>query len=426
MPAIQGRTRLQIRQAIGYSLRALQMLTATSDGATAATRTFVTDDLWGGASDHNGKWWVGTDTPNAGVYARVVASAIASNVTTLTLQVMGNVALAATLTDDTAELWAMRYDPKMIEEFINQAIIEVTGLAYDPEESLALHGDGRQKRFDVPAEFKMVNGIYLRDQVESTQIHLATTAWDEAAAPANVTRSVDTKDYKRPPGSNKFVIAGAFATGDISSKAISSLDLSGYDYVEFWVKSTTATVAGDFRLVLAEGTLLSSNVEELDFPALVADTWTYVRVALADPADANAIISVGLQAMNNIAANTIWINDVKAVLDSTAVWVPMDRQNWRVEEELRDIVTLFAPAYKLLKLTGGDTPALLSADATANEIDDQYVIARATELALISSGPSTQTEAGIAAWRGQLAYWSQQAEVAKRSLPWLVGARVVS
>src|SRR3990167_7267066 len=104
MPAIQGRTRLQLREAIGYAIRALQMLTATSDGATTSTKTFVTDDLWGGADDHNGKWWLGTDSPNTGIYARIVDSAITANVATLTLQAIGNAVLASTLTDDTAEL----------------------------------------------------------------------------------------------------------------------------------------------------------------------------------------------------------------------------------------------------------------------------------------------------------------------------------
>src|SRR3990167_5001731 len=155
MPSIQGRTRLQLRQAVGYNARVLQMLTATSDGATTSTKTFVTDDLWGGADDHNGKWWVGTDSPNAGVYARVKDSSITSDRTTLTLFP----AVTSTLAADTAELWAMRFDPKMVEEFINQAIIEVTGLVYDPEESVALFADGRQSRYDIPTQFAMLNGV---------------------------------------------------------------------------------------------------------------------------------------------------------------------------------------------------------------------------------------------------------------------------
>src|SRR3972149_1375545 len=152
MPVLQARTRLQIREAVGYNVRGMELITAAANGTTT---TFLSDMLWGGNDDHNGKWWVGTDTPNAGVYARVKDSSITSDRTTLTLFP----AVTSTLAADTAELWAMRFDPKMVEEFINQAIIEVTGLAYDPEESLALPGDGRQARFDVPLGLSMLNGI---------------------------------------------------------------------------------------------------------------------------------------------------------------------------------------------------------------------------------------------------------------------------
>ncbi len=425
MAVIQGRTREELRVAVGLNCRAVKLITSA---ATGSATTFLTNGLWGGTNDNLGWLQFTGPTNNDGSTARVLSSAVSSGQFTLTMKNILAAALTATAAADTAELWDMRYDPTQIHDFINQAIIEVTGLAYDPEESLALHGDGRQKRFDVPSEFKMVNGIYIRDQVESAQIHLATAEWDEAAAPTNITRAVDTKDYKISPASNKFSIAGAFTTGLISSKAISSLDLSGYDYVEFWIKSTVATGATTLTLLLDNTALCASALETLAIPALVADTWTFVRVALATPELDTAIISVGLNVAVDYGATAgyVWVNDVKAVKDETAVWVPMERENWRVDEEARDIVMLFAPQYKLLKLTGGDTPALLTADATVNEVDDQYVIARATELALIAGGPSAQSDAAIATWRGQLAYWSQQAEVAKRSLPWLTGVRIVS
>ena len=419
MPPIQGLTRLQIRQAVGYSLRALQMLTATSDGATTATKTFVTDDLWGGTDDHIGKWWVGTDTPNAGVYARTVDSSVSTNITTLTLHAMGNATIASTLTDDTAELWEMQYNPKMIEQFINQAIIEVTGLAYDPEESLSLHGDGRQKRFDIPSEFVMVNGIYRRASVTGVQIHDATTEWNEAAAPTNITRAVDSKDYKKVPASNKFSIAGAFTTGLVSSKAITSLDLSGYDYVEFWIKSTVATGATTLTLLLDDTALCVSALETLAIPALTADTWTFVRVALANAELDTAIISVGLNVAVDYGATAgyVWLNDVMAVKNDTAQWQKMDDNNWKVDEKARDLVFTYALPYQLLKLTGGDKPLLLTADTDVCEVDDEFVIARATQLALLSTGDE--------ALRPLAGYWENRANEAKRGMPWLVGVRTV-
>ena len=415
MAVIQGRTLEQIRVAVGLNLGAVKLITSADTGSAT---TFKTNGLFTATDDHRGKWLRFTGpTNNDGSTARVTDSSISSEQTTLTMKNILAAALTTPVAGDTAELWENRFDPTVIHDYINQALIDLTGRAYDPEESLALHGDGRQLRFDIPTEFAMLSGVFYRTSVESKEIHDATTEWNEAAAPANVTRAVDTKDYKKATASNKFTIAGAFTTGLVSSKAISSLDLSGYDYVEFWVKSTIATVAGDFTILLDDSAVCASALETLSIPALVADTWTFVHVALANPELDTAIISVGLNAANNIAANVIWVNDVRAVRDDTAVWRRLSERSWRIDKEARDLVLTpdarSVIGNRLIKLVGGDKPALLSADATACEVDDEFVIARATELALASAGDS------------RAPYWAQKAAIAKRGLSPLVGVHVV-
>jgi hypothetical protein len=149
-----------------------------------------------------------------------------------------------------------------------------------------------------------------------------------------------------------------------------------------------------------------------------------VRVAMATPELDTAIISVGLKYTVDIGAVTVWLNDVKAVLDSTARWVRFDKNNWRVDEQARDLVFRAVPKYSLLKLIGGDNPLLLTTEAGVNEVDDQFVIARATELTLLASGggPSTDPDSH----RSLARYWGARADVAKRSLPLQVSVRVVS
>src|SRR3990167_7145137 len=414
MPVIAARTRRQLRASVLYNAGAIFEGTASSTGTTG---TIVDNKLSVGADDdYRGRYiWFTSGANNVNLIRRVTASSITTGVTTLTFL---PVVTDATAANDTYQLigkQGLELHPDIVNEYINQAIIEVTGLAFASIESLALHGDGRQHRFDVPSTLTMLNGVYTRRSVESTLIHDAATEWDEAAAPSNVTRTVDAKDYKFGGASNKFTIAGAFATGVVSSKAISSLDLSGYDYVEIWVKSTTATAAGDFTLLLDDTAACVSALETLTIPALVADTWTFVRLALANPELDTAIISVGLNAAVNIAANTVWVSNVRAVLDATASWVLMDRNNWRAEENTRDLVFRFPPPNRLLKLTGGNSPSLLTADATANTIDDDFVIARATERMLLAhgGGPSTDPDA----LRSLASYWGERADKAKRGLP---------
>src|SRR3990167_6108689 len=248
MPALAGRTRRQLRASVLYNCDAIYEGTAS---ATGTTGTIVDNKIaLGSTDDHKGKrTWFTSGTNNANLVRTVTASSVTTGVTTLTFL---PVITDATAAGDTYQLIGPKANPihpDIVNGFINQAIIEVTGLAFDPEESVALHGDGRQKRFDVPSEFKMISDIFTRQSVEATVIHNAASEWDEAAAPSNVTRAVDTKDYKGS-GANKFTIAGAFSTGLVSSKAITSLDLSGYDYIEFWVKSSTTTVSSDFTLLL--------------------------------------------------------------------------------------------------------------------------------------------------------------------------------
>ena len=417
MAVIVGRTRRQIRAAVLYNCGAMYEGTASAAGTTGA---IIDNNLaLGDSDDKRGHHLWFTSGTNANLVRRVTASE-ATGLTFLPA------ATAATANADTYQLIGKAGfypHPETVNGFIQQAVIELTGHAYDPEESLALHGDGRQQRFDIPSEFKMLSGIWTRQSVKSKEIHRADSAWDEAAAPANVTRSVSTEDYKNG-GSNRFVVAAAFGTGLLSSKAISSLDLSGYDYVEFWIKSTVATAAGDLQVLLDDTALAVSAIETLNVPALVANTWTYCRVALATPRLDTAIISVGLNYTVDIGACTIWLNDVKVVRDDTAAWVPMDRNNWRVDEEARDVVFMFAPPYRLMKLVGGDVPLLLTADADVCEVDDQFVTARATELTLLAfgGGPSTDPDA----LRSLAGYWGNRAEEARRSLPWLVGVRAVS
>jgi hypothetical protein len=421
MPTLVGRTRRQLRAAVLYNVGAIFEGTAS---ATGTTGTIVDNKLSVGATDdYRGCYiWFTSGANNANLIRRVTASVVSSGVTTLTfLPVVADATAAA----DTYQLIGTKahpIHPDIVNGFINQAIIEITGLAFDPEESLALHGDGRQKRFDVPSEFKMLSNVYTRSAVESAQIHDGTSDWDEATV-ANVTRTVDTEHYKCGSGQVRMVVASGAAAGLVlASKAISSLDLRKYDYAEFWVESTVETASGDLQLLLDDTALCVSPVETLSIPALVANTPTYCRVALANPRLDSAIISVGLKYTVDIGACTIWINDVKGVNDSTARWVQMQMSNWYVEEEARDLIFKVAPPYRLMKLVGGDNPLTFTADADVNEVDDQFVIARATELVLLSQGggPSTDPDA----YRPLASYWREAADKAKRAMPWITGRSV--
>ena len=415
MPIIATQTREDLRVSIGRILGAVKLVEADAAGTTT---TFLTDELaTAAATDFNGDWLVFTSgANNDGQIRQVTSSTVAANRVTLTFF---PAVTDATANGDTAELWDEDYDPENIHEYIQQAILDVTGRVFDPVENISLFADGKTSRFDIPTDFEMLRDVYIREHVSSVEIHNCDTDWNEQTVLANVTRTVDTQDYRKGGGSVRFVLAAAAGTGVMSSKAISSLDLRKYTHVEAWVKCTVATAAGDFRILLDDTASVASVLENLQIPALVADTWTYVRIALDTPELDSAIISVGLRHQVDIGAATFWIDDVKATVNNEADWVPIPRHLWMVDKEARDLIFTNSgvgwAGYGLVKLVGGDNPLLLNADADTNEVPDSYVIYRAAGLALLTQ-PDKQTQAG-----GYL----NLAEREARKLPPLINGRFV-
>ena len=421
MPVIQGRTREQLRQHIGYALGALYVSSASTDGSTT---TLVDNTLvLGGADNHIGKWMRLTSGDDDGAVRRITDSAVSSNVTTFTIAP----ALSASSTDgDTYELWHWDYNPSVVDDFINQTIISATGNAYDPIENIELHGDGKQVRFDIPSNISMISKIEYREKVTFTRIHACNATFDETTD-GDFTQEVDTKDKKQGAQSLKMTIAVGASAGDFVTDSITSKDLSGYDTIEMWVKSTVATSSGNLKLLLDNTAACVSPLETLSIPALSADTWTFVRMSLANPETDTAIISVGLEYDSDLGACVVWIDDIVAVANDTAEWATLDRRNWKIDKEARSLLLArdghSAVGYKLIKIIGGDKPALLSSDSTATEIDETFIIANATNLALISTSGGSTTDPD--AKRQLSAYWAAQAERSRRALPILVNVRHV-
>ena len=420
MPVIQGRTRQQLRQSIGYNLGALTASTVTSNGSTT---TLIDNLVRGGDDSQNGKWIYYTTSGNNSEKVTRVSDYVQSS-TTMTL----SPALAAsTAADDTYEVWDDAYSPSVINEFINQAIIDATGHAYDPVEKLDLHGDGHSARLDIPSGISMVSRVDYRAAVDSVDIHDSESTFDEKTD-SDFTQSLDTQDRKSGNSALKFVIAAGASAGDFVTDSISSLDLSKYDTLEFWIKSTVATSSGNLKILLDNTASCASPLETLSVPALTADTWKFCRVSLANPETDSAIISVGFEYDSDLGACTVWLDEVKVVRNDSAIWATLSRRAWRLDKEAADLVLTMdgrqSVGSRLIKLVGGDKPALLTADSTATEVDDQFVIAKATALALsaASGGPSTDPDQR----RGQAAFWFGVSEQARKTFRPLVNARLVT
>ena len=420
MPAIQGRTREQLRQHIGRTLGAAYVSTTKSTGGS--TSTLLDESLvLGGADTQIGKWIRFTSGNNGGNTRRVTDSSIASNISTLTFMPIVGTATAG----ETYELWEGAYNPDDIDDFINQSIMFATGWVYDPIENIELHGDGKQTRFDIPSNISMISKMEYRHKISSKRIHACDVTFDETLD-NEMSQEVDSKDFKR--GSSLKITTSA-GDGSFITDSIASLNISGYTHLEGWVKATSAIAAADFNICLDDATCTcdGNDKETLAVPAASADTWTFFRIALANPESDTAIVSVGIEYNANSKTNTVRCEDLRVVHNDTAEWTTLDRRNWKIDKEARGLVLLRdghqAIGYALIKITGGDKPALLTADSTATEIDEDYIIANTVSLALLSSsgGPATDPDSK----RQLSAFWTDQAQRARRAFPMLVNIRSV-
>lgn len=329
MPVVQGRTREQIRVSVGYNLQALYVSSTTS---SVDATSVVDTTLRGGDDAHNGKWMVQTSGANDEEIRQISDYTQSSTDMTVAPAFSNTVASGVTY-----ELWNEAYNPARINDFIDQAVIEVTGRVYDPETDVSLHTDGASTTYSIPSQFAMLNKVEQRKTVDSTRIHECGATFDERTD-GDFTQSLDTKDKRQGNQSLKLTIASGASAGDFITDSITSKDISKYDYIEMWVKSTVATSSGNLKLLLDDSASCASPLETLSLPALTADTWTYCRMALSSPELDTAIISVGFEYDSDLGACVVWIDDIKAVVDASATWEKLGHHLWSIDKSNRNLV----------------------------------------------------------------------------------------
>jgi hypothetical protein len=395
MPVIAGETRKVIRTLIGDNLGAFKAIEAD---ATGFDTTFITDDIFGsGADEYRGRWLVFTSGTNDGSIRRIVNSAVTNNRTTYTYFPSTSV---ATADGDTAEMWDEDYDPEKIQGFINQSIRMTYSRAYDPIEDLSLHGDGLQARFDIPTGISMINVLEYRSRIPLVEIHACERDFDETTTLVSAAnQSQDTEDKRRGTTSLKLDVQVGASAGEIITDSIASLDLSSFTHVEGWIKSTVALDAADYVLRLDSGVVQGdgTDLEVLNIPAAAVDAWTPWQVLLANPETDTAIVSVGIEMNVDKGAHVVRFDDIRATIVDRQQWTEVPKRFWYIDKSARDLVLdqdgVNKIGYSMIKIRGGDEPLLLTTDAAVNEIDDQYVVAKATALAF-----SSQNDARAGLW----------------------------
>lgn len=133
-------------------------------------------------------------------------------------------------------------------------------------------------------------------------------AW---TASANVTASQETTIKVNGTASSKLVIAGAFTTGIAAYEDFAAVNTTTCSYIHFWIRSSITTTNGQLQIVVDNTSACASPLQAYDVPALTADTWTQVEVAIGSGSNA-AVISVGLNVATDVGAGgaTVYIDRV--------------------------------------------------------------------------------------------------------------------
>ena len=137
-------------------------------------------------------------------------------------------------------------------------------------------------------------------------------AW---TASANVTTAVETTNFKEGNGSTSIAIAAAFTTGKAAYYTLpSTLNLSGYQQVSFWVRQTAGTIgaAGATYVALCTDTIGDTVAHTCNVPALGATgQWFPVTVNLGTNLN-SAIRSVAFYVVTDNAAQTFLLDNIIA------------------------------------------------------------------------------------------------------------------
>ncbi len=188
-----------------------------------------------------------------------------------------------------------------------------------------MQAQGSEGRIVIAEEntFKVVPELVIED---------CEDIWNEYVD-ADVTAELDAADKKVGAGSCKLTMVAAVGVEILASEVIAIASLAAYTHITAWVKSSIALAAGDLQLLLDDTALCASPLETLNLPAVpVADVWTPVSMALANPATDLVLISIALKQAVDKGAFVFHIDDIRAI--KGGMYLPFISETIRMSRDL--------------------------------------------------------------------------------------------
>lgn len=410
-----SKTRLQVRQAIGYNLGSIIVSEVTSTGADSSSLLDTYGLAKGGNDEYNGSQ-IQINVPAGSIVAGEKSFVSDFDATNKDATVSPSFTAAPT-DGDTYEMWLTKGGVRIeqVNDAINQAIIAATDdCLTDKVDETSLVKQDEIYEYEIPSGFVALHTVEYEYDLGIE--HLLDDCEEAWTAGTSVTVTADSSFEKVGTYCNKLEVAsGASANAILAYEDISSVDISDCDKVEFWMYSSIALTAGqlDFQLD-STAALGGTPLESIDIPAMTAATWYRHSLSLANPHSDTAIISIGIKQISDVGACTIYIDDVHAVKDRSRIYHVLNPEHWKITQGSTNYLQLDEVAHDAitdgyrLRLSGYQIPAELSADATACTVDPDYVIAKATAMLLASGAGGRDIDPDDR--RGRADWWMGIAE----------------
>ena len=370
----QDRTRKEIIESIG---RPLGVVFGTATGGADTASLIDTFGLQGADDEHNGKF----------VYMDKTAGVAATDETWITDYdktahdaTLAPVVSGIVAAGDTYEMWPRPFIRDDITDVIDRAIIEISRKALQVKQTTSQWTNSSDYEYAWLSSFKSIHSVeYVSSTGVDTVVTDCETVW--TAGSANVTVTADATYERYGSYCAKLVEDGNSGAGaKLGYIAISSLDISDCDRLEFDMYSSIALTAGQLDFALDDTAALASVTESLDIPAMSAATWYRHSIALANPHSDTAIISAGLVQTSDVGAATYYIDNVRAVKNGSKVYKELNPQLWDIVKGSTNYLQFTSQGKDVvgsptqIRLSGLQLPTIMTADTDTCEVDPEFVV----------------------------------------------------
>ncbi len=165
---------------------------------------------------------------------------------------------------------------------------------------------------------KVVNAsATVRGGLEIDNCDTDPVAWVDGSG-GDVTPSRNTTSPQDGTAFVRLTVGAGAGVELLAYHDISSINLSAYKSVGFWLRSSVALSASDLQFLIDDTSACASALKTLNIGAISANTWTWVNLSLGDASALTAVISIGIYQAVDKGAFTLDIDQIVAGVFTTA------------------------------------------------------------------------------------------------------------